>query len=393
MAKKPTYEELEQRIKKLEQADFEHQKAEDALQDSYKRYSMLFHDLADPVFIFREDEPNTFLDCNKATVEKYGYTREEIFKMTPLDFHPLGELAEVKKNIQDDETIPHEYIHIGKEGKRFFVNIHSRKIKYNGEDAQISIIRDITERKRTEEALRNSEDRLSNIIEFLPDATFVIDQNKRVIAWNKALEIMTDILKEDIIGKGEDAYAIAFYEEPRPTLADLVEKEDINIELYDSIEWKKNSLVAETFAQKLFKGEGAYVWAIASPFYDKNGNFLGAIESIRDITDQKKTKTELIKHRNHLEDLVKERTAKLKHEITYRKQAEKKLAASERRLDTIIKTVPDIIYRLDADGKITFISDAVRQYGLISSSIRCPACSAVRFRQLRPSSNIPYAAG
>ena len=222
---------------------------------------------------------------------------------------------------------------------------------------------EIAERTRAVEELRNSEDRLTHILEFLPDATFVIDQNKKVIAWNKALEIMTDTPKKNIIGKGNSAYALSFYEECRPTLADLVEKEDIDIKLYDSIEWKKNCFIAEAFVQKLFKGKGAYVWAIASPFYDKNGNFLGAIESIRDITEQKKTETELIKHRNHLEELIEERTAKLKHEITDRKQVEEKLAASERRLDAIIKTVPDIIYRLDADGRITFISDAVKQYG------------------------------
>jgi len=75
------------------------------------------------------------------------------------------------------------------------------------------------------------------------------------------------------------------------------------------------------------------------------------------------TENELIEHRNHLKKLVKERTAKLQQEITQRKQAEKNLTASERRLDAIIKTVPDIIYRLDADGIITFISDAIRQYG------------------------------
>jgi len=49
--------------------------------------------------------------------------------------------------------------------------------------------------------------------------------------------------------------------------------------------------------------------------------------------------------------------------ISDRKLAEKKLATSERRLATIIKTIPDIIYRLDEDGRITFISDAVKRYG------------------------------
>ncbi len=70
--------------------------------------------------------------------------------------------------------------------------------------------------------------------------------------------------------------------------------------------------------------------------------------------------------RNSIQEKIRalaERNRALNREISQRKQAELKLAASEKRLDTIIKTVPDIIYRLDTDGKITFISDAVRKYG------------------------------
>jgi PAS domain S-box-containing protein len=362
MAKK-TYEALKQRVEELEQVISDNKTAEDGLQDINKRHSLLFHDLPDPVFIFRESEPNTLLECNQAATEKYGYSREELLKMTIQELHPPDKLDEVKKNIQDDQTVSHEYIHIGKDKKASFVNTHSRRIKYNGEDAQITVVRDITRLKQIEEAFRNSEDRLSNIIEFLPDATFVIDQNKKIIAWNKALEGITDILKEDILGKDKTAYAMAFYEELRPTLADLVEEKKIDLKLYDSIARNENNLIAETFAKKLFKGKGAFVWAAAAPFYDKNGNFLGAIESIRDITELKNKESELAQYRNHLETLVEERTADLQSEIIVRKQAEEKLSASERRLDAIIKTVPDIIYRLDADGRITFISDSVKQYG------------------------------
>ncbi len=362
MAKK-TYEELKQRVNELEQIISDNKNAEDGLQDSYKRHSLLFHDLPDPVFIFRECEPNTLLDCNQAAIEKYGYSREELLKMTIQELHPSDKLDEVKKNIQDDQTVSNEYIHIGKDKKASFVNTHSRRIKYNGEDAQITVVRDITRLKQIEEAFRNSEDRLSNIIEFLPDATFVIDQNKKVIAWNKALEEITNIRKEEVLGKDKTAYALAFYEELRPTLADLVEEKDIDLKLYDSIARNENSLIAETFAEKSFNGKGAFVWAIAAPFYDKNGSFLGAIESIRNITELKNKESELAQYRNHLESLVEERTADLQTEVIVRKQAEKKLSASEKRLDAIIKTVPDIIYRLDADGRITFISDSVKQYG------------------------------
>lgn len=324
MPKKPTYEELEHRIKELEQTNSMYERAQDIIKENGEQYRRFFHGLADPVFIFKNREPNTFLDCNQAAIEKYGYSRDEILEMAPLDFHLPKDLEEVNKNIQNNAVIPHEYIHIAKDKKQFFVNIHSRKIRYNGEEAQISIVRDITDQKRIEKDLRNSEDRLANIIEFLPDATFVIDHNKEVIAWNKALEIMTDTPKKDIIGKRKPAYSIPFYGKIRPTVADLVEEKDIDLNLYNSIERKKNCLVVETFAPKLFNGQGAHVWAIASPFYDKNGRFLGAVESIRDITEQKATQDQLSKYRNDLEALIEERTTELKQEIVHRELAEKK---------------------------------------------------------------------
>ena len=99
---------------------------------------------------------------------------------------------------------------------------------------QISGIRctfqDILERKKAEEALKASQQRLSQIIDFLPDATMVIDLDGKVIAWNRAIEEMTGVRAEDILGKGDYEYAIPFYGEKRPVLIDLVGKWDKKIE-------------------------------------------------------------------------------------------------------------------------------------------------------------------
>ena len=62
---------------------------------------------------------------------------------------------------------------------------------------------EIQERKNAEEALNSARDQLLAIIEFLPDATFVIDQKNKVIAWNHAMEEMTGVRKQDMLGKGD----------------------------------------------------------------------------------------------------------------------------------------------------------------------------------------------
>jgi PAS domain S-box-containing protein len=146
---------------------------------------------------------------------------------------------------------------------------------------------EIGERKQAEKALIESERRLNEIIEFLPDPTWVIDIEGRVIAWNRAVEQTTGTSKKDIIGKGGYAHAVPFYGEPRPTLIDLALRRDKRWEQeYLSLQEKNGLLIAgESFHPSM--GNGAYFAASASRLYDSFGNVTGAIESIRDITAAK----------------------------------------------------------------------------------------------------------
>ena len=84
--------------------------------------------------------------------------------------------------------------------------------------------------KESESILRESEHRLNDIINFLPDATFVIDIEGRVIKWNKAMEEMTGVQAADILGKGNYEYALPFYQERRPLLINLVLEPDSEME-------------------------------------------------------------------------------------------------------------------------------------------------------------------
>ena len=112
----------------------------------------------------------------------------------------------------------------------------------------VTVFENITERKRSEDALQAAHEQFKGIIEFLPDATFVIDREGKVIAWNRAIEEMTGVPKEKMIGMGDYAYAVPFYGEPRPMLIDLVTKGiDGHSNLYDFIELHDKLLSAEVF--------------------------------------------------------------------------------------------------------------------------------------------------
>jgi PAS domain S-box-containing protein len=142
------------------------------------------------------------------------------------------------------------------------------------------------------------------IIDFLPDATLVIDLDGRVIAWNKAMETLTGIPAESMLGKGNYEYALPFYKERRPILVNLVFMPEVEIEKkYDTVERIGDTLVVDIFIPD-FRPGGVYLWAKASPLYDSQGNITGAIETIRDITDRKLAEQEITRSRRSLADII-----------------------------------------------------------------------------------------
>ncbi len=161
----------------------------------------------------------------------------------------------------------------------------------------------------SQQELRESERRLSQIIEFLPDATFAIDITGRVIAWNKAIEAMTGIPASEMLGRGDYEYALRVYGKRRPVLIDLM----LHTELSDQIEYpgwyeEGDTLVAENYVSYLYENKGAYIWFTVCRLYDSKGNVTGAIESIRDITSMKEAEKKILKTTHDLEERVKELT-------------------------------------------------------------------------------------
>ncbi len=144
-----------------------------------------------------------------------------------------------------------------------------------------------------EETLVESEQRFADVINFLPDATFAIDLEGKVVIWNRAIEDMTGVKAEDIIGKGNYEYALPFYGARRPVLIDLLFKSDRKIEKkYSFVHRDGDTLLAETEVP-FTDGRNLFLGSKASPMYDLQGNVAGAIESIRDITNRKRTESEL----------------------------------------------------------------------------------------------------
>ena len=165
---------------------------------------------------------------------------------------------------------------------------------------------------------QESQRRMADIIDFLPDATLVIDRDGRVIAWNRAIEEMTGVKAADMVGRGNYEYALPFYAERRPILIDLVLLPDEEIKArYISLRRNGAALSGETPVSSL-RGHTAYLYATASALRNSKGDVVGAIETIRDITDRKRAEEELREAKAAAESATQAKSAFLatmSHEI------------------------------------------------------------------------------
>ena len=274
--------------------------AEEAVKESETKYRELFEANKDGIFILYinpDNTPGKIIEVNKAASEMLGYTRDEFLNFTPSDL-------EVNEKSMSLQQMEHEIRKKGfasieskirhKNGNLVDIELLVILIHYNNSIALMNIARDITKRKQDEQALKESQQQLLDIIDFLPDATFVIDNDKKVIAWNKAMEEMTGVSKLDMIGQGDHAYTIPFYGKRQMQLLDLIELPDNELKArYSNFYRKGDSIYAEIFAPELYNRQGAFISNIGAPMYNSKGNRIGSIESIRDISFIKKAETAL----------------------------------------------------------------------------------------------------
>lgn len=282
----------------------ERKRAEDAL--LFKNILLSVQQEASIDGILVVDENAKILSYNRRFVEIMGVpiellaskADEPVLKhVTERMLDPQGFLDKVRYLYEHRQENSRDelYLSDGKVLDRYTLPLLGDDGRYYG---RLWSFRDITERKTAEEEIKNAYQQMQDIVEFLPDATFVVDKAKRVIAWNRAIEKMTGMSKVDVIGKGDYIYSIPFYGERRPILIDLIDEGiDVVKRKYDYINVEGKTLCAETFIPSFRNGGACYLWGTATPLFDKQGVMVGAIESIRDITEYKRA----VEERSQLE--------------------------------------------------------------------------------------------
>ena len=168
----------------------------------------------------------------------------------------------------------------------------------------IGNIRDITERKRTEEALRASESYLRSTLHGSPVMQFALNKNHQVVSWNIAIEEYSGIKEAEILGTTQQWKA--FYEEKRPVLADImIDGATKNLPAFYKDKVKKSLYVEGAFEVTDFfpkmGTQGVWLHSTAAPIRDNNGTIIGAVETLEDITERKLAEDEVKQTRQNFE--------------------------------------------------------------------------------------------
>lgn len=248
------------------------------------------------------NKKGTIMDFNYQASDLIGKHLKQGADITKFD--PIGEidLAEI---FRSGEDLDQYFI----EKRNIWVDVDINDFKNDKDEivGKIIVIYNISSVIRAQKDVRKSNRLLKSIIDFLPDATFVLDKNGTVLIWNKAMEKMTNIKASDMVGKGDYEYAVPLYNEKRPLLADMIREGKSREEIEKRYEGIK--VEGETYSKRLNvkteKGEEKIMWIVAKPLYNDKGKLIGAIESIRDITESGKIKEELDKKVKELTKLNK----------------------------------------------------------------------------------------
>ncbi|HBG23697.1 MAG: hypothetical protein A2266_02205 [Bacteroidetes bacterium RIFOXYA12_FULL_40_10] len=179
-------------------------RSQQELVTSEKKYRYLFENNPQPMWIYDLDSL-AFLEVNSSAMQIYGYTKEEFLKMTLKDIRPLEDVKDLLEDVATTSNLINsagEWRHLKKSGELIYVEILSHLIKFENRDARLVLVKDITERKKIERELVQSEERLRLIFDSAAEGIYGLDTLGNCTFCNKAAISMLGYTNEnELIGR------------------------------------------------------------------------------------------------------------------------------------------------------------------------------------------------
>jgi two-component system, cell cycle sensor histidine kinase and response regulator CckA len=290
----------------------ERRQAEIVLQRSEEQFRSLVETANDWVWQINSDGIYTYV--SPKVQDLLGYKVEEVIGKTPFDFMPREESARVSllfqnfmKSHKPFSGIENVNLHI--DGREIVLETNGVPILDNDGNllSYHGIDRDVTAHKQAEAALRQSEKLLSDILDGSPFAQMVIGKDHRIIKWNRALEKYSGIRANDVVGT--DLHWSSCFNEKRPLLVDwLVDDAVEKIPQLYAGKYTKSKLVDGAYEVTDFypkAGEnGKWLLTTASAIKDSDGNIVGAMSIVEDVTEKKRVEEELRESREYLAQII-----------------------------------------------------------------------------------------
>ena len=263
--------------------------SEEALQESEQRYHFLFNNNPMPMWVFEESSLK-FLEVNDRAVEHYGFTREEFSRMTLRDIRPAEDVGELERVITHSPhgKVSGEWRHKKKDGTIIDVAVNTVPMKYGAIPARIALLQDITERKRTEETLRQSENRFRYMLENSPIAVRITNMaTNQVVFSNRRYAELIGSVPDKVLGINPGRY----YVNPQE-YSDVVER------------LGKGERITNKLIELLIPGDHSETkWVLASYMQLEYRHEHAILGWFYDISDRK-TMEEQVRHLAHYDQLT-----------------------------------------------------------------------------------------
>ncbi|KPJ61826.1 hypothetical protein AMK68_05650, partial [candidate division KD3-62 bacterium DG_56] len=249
-----------------------------------ERHRLVLHTSMDGFFLMAFD--GKLLEANAAYCDMVGYSREELLSVRITDLEANESPEQVARHIQAIRELGHDRFetkHRRKNGEIVNLEISTSVCQFPGNEFLVVFARDITERKRADEALRESEERFREIVEVASDAVWEIDEEARYTYWSPRVTDILGYATEEIIGK---------------TPFDLMPPEEAKrvADAFAAIAAARQPFVHLENTNLHKDGHEVILETTGAPIFDAEGRFKGYRGVEQDITERKRTEARVAWH-------------------------------------------------------------------------------------------------